>query len=287
MIKLSDHKSHEAAAAVGIPMATQSLILLAIAGIDLAVLAHMVDSHLGLTYANQDGTKMYFLWGFDFYITMPNRPWTLAHAILGTIPLLGSLHQLSKALRRENLTRHGRVGKALVICGALQIPTTCYLGIYWAQQEVINVMRGLFCVFAFLWGVWGLRVWYTAAISKNMDLHRAWGVRFAVMCHSVPIIGRFLGVIIWALFFQKSMQDEMKAKSLQATIWCILVLYFPFQEFCVWLETGSCWFYDSFSDIFEEQSVTSRLSDCKTKDDEDALLVSVVDSTKDYGAFVE
>ena len=233
-----------------VPFSVQSMVLFTIVCLDLFILAHMLDSHNGITSAYRPaadeefvvGEKMYFMWGYKFYISMPHRQATILHASIGTLPLLLSLHQLSFSLRKGNMERHRMIGKLLVLCGLAQIPTTAYLGIFWAQQEIVNLMRVLFVIFAFLWGIWAAIVYYTAAISKNMRQHAQWGVRFTIMCHFVPVFGRLLTIAIWSLHGQP-MDYPGRIKALQHTIWSLLVLFFPLQEFAVWLETGDCWFF--------------------------------------------
>ena len=217
----------------------QSAALLLILLVDLSVLSHM-------TLANATSPRMYFFWGVKrFHIAYPDRQWTLAHAIFGTIPLVLSLHQLSSVARRARQKVHNQVGYLLVACGLFQIPTTAYLGMKWAEDEVVDVMRAMFVVFAFLWGLWGLIVlYYIRGCNRNIDLHRQWGVRFAVICHYVPIFGRFLTLFIWALYGQPE-TAEGKIRALQTTIWTLAAIFLPFQELFVWLECGKCWFHSS------------------------------------------
>lgn len=214
---------------------SQSAVLLFILLVDITLVSHMV-------FVNYGNPKMYFMYGAKYYIAYPNRPVTVAHATIGVIPLILSLYQISHVARKNSLITHRRIGMLLVICGGLQIPTTCYLGISWPNQEVLDVMRVLFCVFAFLWGIWGLMVLYYIRVKKDVALHRKWAVRFAVICHYVPIFGRLLTIVIWYLH-GAPMDEAGRIATLHSVIWILLCIFFPFQEFWVWLETGSCWFH--------------------------------------------
>lgn len=223
----------------------QSAILLFIFFVDIVVVSHMV-------FVNFGNQKMYFMYGAKFYITYPNRPMTMAHGIFGVIPLILSLYQISHVARKNSPKTHRRIGMLLVICGGLQIPTTCWLGIQWPDQEVLDIMRVMFCVFAFLWGLWGFAVLYYIRWKKDMAMHRQWAVRFAVICHFVPIVGRLLVIPIWYLY-AAPLDVEGRIVTLQTGIWTLVCIFLPFQEFWVWLETGSCWFHShSIVDVSEQ-----------------------------------
>merc|ERR1719291_115461 len=128
---------------------------------------------------NLSSGKMYFFYGAKFYLAYPNRPWAMAHASIGTVPLLLSLSQISSVARKKSLRTHSLVGYLLIACGALQIPTTVYLAIKWADKEVVDIMRVLFVIFAFLWGLWGFAVLYYVRWKRDIELHRQWAVRFS------------------------------------------------------------------------------------------------------------
>lgn len=224
----------------------QLALLLFILLVDIFIVSHMIFN------GSSGSPRMYFLYGVKkFYIEYPNRSWTLAHASIGVIPLILSLYQISSFMRQKSLGIHRNVGRLLIACGVLQIPTTIYLGVNWADKEVVDVMRALFVIFAFLWGLWGMAVLYYIRWKRNIDLHRQWAVRFAVISHFVPIFGRLLTILIW-FFYGQPEEEEGKIQSLKTTIWTLLAIFFPFQEFFVWLESGKCWFHSPHSSRNQE-----------------------------------
>ena len=235
----------------------QSATLLFIFFVDITIVSHMI-------FFNYENHTMYFMYGAKYYITYPNRPMTVAHGCIGVIPLILSLYQISHVARNHSGATHRRIGMLLVICGGLQIPTTCWLGVHWPAQEVLDVMRVLFCIFAFLWGLWGFAVLYYIRWKKDKAMHRQWAVRFAVICHFVPIFGRLLVVLIWYLH-GAPLDVEGRVATLQRTIWTLVCIFVPFQEFWVWLETGSCWF---------QSPLTVDLSEGRESDDLEYLIPS-------------
>ena len=193
-----------------------------------------------MIFVNLGSRRMYFIYGVKFYVSYPNRPWTLVHAGIGVIPLILSLYQISSVTRAKSLRVHRILGFLLVACGGLQIPATVYLGVTWTKQEVTDVMRAMFVGFALLWGLWGFAVLYYIRWKRDIELHRQWAVRFSVICHYVPIFGRILAVAVWYLCGHP-LDDTGRAAALQKAIWTLAVLFVPFQEFFVWLECGTCW----------------------------------------------
>jgi len=212
----------------------QTILLLLIFLLDISIILHMAIINLG-------SGKMYFFYGAKYYLAYPNRPWTLAHAGIGTVPLLLSLSQISSVARKKSLQTHRLVGYLLIACGALQIPTTIYLGIKWADKEVVDIMRVLFVIFAFLWGLWGFAVLYYVRWKRDIERHRQWAVRFSVICHFVPIFGRMLVIVVW-IFQGQPMDEDGRIQALRTAVWTLIALFVPFQEFFVWLECGICWF---------------------------------------------
>jgi len=235
----------------------QTFVLLFILAFDIITVSHMITKN--------SGEKMFFFYGVNFYIKYPNRPWTIAHGCIGFIPLVLSLWQISSVARKKSMQAHKKIGHLLIACGVLQIPTTIYLSINWAEEEVTNVMRGLLVVFGFLWGLWGIAVLYYVKWKKDISLHQQWAVRFTVICHYVPIFGRMLAVVIW--FMKGHPMDEIgRIKTLQAGIWTLVAIFFPLQEFFVWLECGTCW-YSFFNAIIMKKICKDR----DNKDDEKSM----------------
>ena len=237
----------------------QSFLLLFIFVLDIIIVSHMIIEN--------SSEKMYFFYGVKFYIQYPNRPWTLAHACIGVIPLILCLSQISSVIRGKSIKFHKNVGRLLIVCSLLQIPTTIYLGINWAEKEIVDIMRALFVVFAFLWGIWGIAVLYYIKWKRDVDLHRQWAVRFAVICHFVPIFGRLLVVIVWYLSGHPEDEDG-KIDTLHAALWTLTATFFPLQEFFVWLECGTCWLNGLFASTTrsEDKSLTGRRGMVRRKD---------------------
>lgn len=217
---------------------SQLAVLLFILLVDIFIVSHMFFN------GSSGSPKFYFLFGVKkFYLEYPpHRSWTLAHAIIGVIPLILSLFQISSFSRKKSLDIHKNVGRLLIACGVIQIPTTIYMGVNWADKEVVDVMRALLVIFAFLWGLWGMAVLYYIRWKRNIDLHRQWAVRFSVISHFIPIFGRLLTVLIWFFYGQPEV-EEGRIQALQTSIWTLVAIFIPCQEFFVWLESGKCWFH--------------------------------------------
>jgi hypothetical protein len=227
-------------------LGTSVLLLLAI---DLLFLYNLFDYYV--IHGDDAGHHTHFrpfLFADDYRHVLPpmkDSTFVVTHALFGASPLILTPLQVWDTIRKTgapvSVGRHRWIGRFCILSALVSAVPAAYLGTHMYDNG--SWSNFLVVLSAVLWAASGALAYYFIRFKKNIRLHRNFATRFAVMTHALPVIGRIVGLVLWAIGGRTASWSVSPLRSSVPELLPIMVnvtfmIMLPTMELLVWLEEG-------------------------------------------------
>ncbi|GMI04251.1 hypothetical protein TrLO_g7263 [Triparma laevis f. longispina] len=228
------------------PITLMDATIVVLVAFDLLFFFNLYDYHV--THSTSSGHQTHyrpFIATDDYRHVLPHQKdhfVMFMHVFTGAVPLILSPLQVWSSFRKNNIKRHRWFGRLCLLSSWVPVGPAAYLATKMFDNGLFE--NFLVVVAAILWFASGALAFYFIKVKKNIALHRNFAVRFTVITHTLPVLARLIGLVLWmglgrpdgwSIEPLRASEPRMFPIIVYATVGCV----FPLMEACVWLEEGS------------------------------------------------
>ncbi|CAE7335517.1 unnamed protein product [Symbiodinium natans] len=165
-------------------------------GYDFFFCFNLYDYHVA--NGNQPGHDVLYrpVYFFDKYRVPQSKEGSVLffHILTAAAPLVLSITQCWKLVRKQSLTMHRWTGRVCIASTLLTVYPAYKLA--WHIETLSFYFQALVAAVAVLWLLSAVLTWYYGW-KRDIPRHRDWGIRFASYTHTVPLLSRIIAIPIW------------------------------------------------------------------------------------------